>query len=206
MAARYDTDNHRALWSLCRPSHELQCLSYYLDCCGRPRCNKFLKSMIAPAISAVVLPMVLSERVGISPVGIFVGLSGLVLVLLNRKRWGPKTPSLSRQEEIDSKVIDDLETPPHDSFGASPLCICIGFGDARTGYGAFLPDIPSPDRCGLRNSWTSRAPSLDGTPQTIFIDKLSYRVCRACVLSGFRCWICGCDRGYALFNCNPEAI
>jgi hypothetical protein len=82
---------------------------------------KLLKSTIAPAISAGVLPMVLSERSWIYPVGIFVGLSVLVLVLLIWKRCAPKAPSLSHEEEIDSKVIDDLETPPHDRFWSVAL-------------------------------------------------------------------------------------
>jgi HPP family len=86
---------------------------------------KLLKSTIAPAISAGVLPMVLSERTWIYPVGIFVGLSVLVLVLLIWKRCSPKTPSLSHEEEIDSKVIDDLETPPHDRLWSVALVIFV---------------------------------------------------------------------------------
>jgi hypothetical protein len=82
---------------------------------------KLLKSTIAPAISAGVLPMVLSERSWIYPLGIFVGLSLLVLVLLIWKRCAPKAPNLSHEEEIDSKVIDDLETPPHDRFWSIAL-------------------------------------------------------------------------------------
>src|SRR5580698_719975 len=51
---------------------------------------KLLKSMMAPAISAGVLPMVLVEGSWIYPVAVFAGLSLLALVLLAWKRYAPK--------------------------------------------------------------------------------------------------------------------
>src|SRR5580698_4742805 len=51
---------------------------------------KLLKSTIAPAISAGVLPMVLAERSWTYPVDVFVGLSLLALVLLVWKRYTPE--------------------------------------------------------------------------------------------------------------------
>src|ERR1700761_622202 len=64
---------------------------------------KLLKSTIAPAISAGALPMVLAERSWSYPLGIVVGLSALVLVLLIWKRYGPKDEHFSAEEEINSK-------------------------------------------------------------------------------------------------------
>jgi HPP family len=104
---------------------------------------KLLKSTIAPAISAGVLPMVLSERSWIYPIGIFVGLSVLVSVLLIWKRWSPKTPSFSREQEIDSKVIDDLETPPHDRFWSVVLiAFVLVLGTLAQVTGLFLLIFP----------------------------------------------------------------
>jgi hypothetical protein len=104
---------------------------------------KLLRSTIAPAISAGVLPMVLSERSWIYPIGIFIGLSVLVSVLLIWKRWGPKTPSFSREQEIDSKVIDDLETPPHDRFWSFVLiAFVLVLGTLAQVTGLFLLIFP----------------------------------------------------------------
>jgi hypothetical protein len=86
---------------------------------------KLLKSTIAPAISAGVLPMVLAERSRIYPVVIFAGLSLLALVLLVWKRYTPKNYTLSSEEEIDSKVIDDLEAPPHDRLWSAALLVFV---------------------------------------------------------------------------------
>jgi hypothetical protein len=85
---------------------------------------KLLKSTIALAISAGVLPMVLDERSWIYPIGIFAGLSLLALVLLVWKRYTPKNHILSSEEEIDSKVIDDLEGPHMIAIGARH-CWCL---------------------------------------------------------------------------------
>jgi hypothetical protein len=86
---------------------------------------KLLKSTIAPAISAGVLSMVLAVRSWIYPVGIFAGLSLLALVLLVWKRYIPKNYTLSSEEEIDSKVIDDLEALPHDRLWCAALVVFV---------------------------------------------------------------------------------
>jgi HPP family len=86
---------------------------------------KLLKSTIAPAISAGMLSMVLAARSWIYPVGIFGGLSLLALVLLVWKRYAPKNYILSSEEEIDSKVIDDLEAPPHDRLWSAALLVFV---------------------------------------------------------------------------------
>jgi hypothetical protein len=86
---------------------------------------KLLKSTVAPAISAGVLPMVLTERSWIYPVGIFVGLSALVLTLLVWKRSSFQNYNPSNEEEIDSKVIDDLEAPPHDRLWSTALLMFV---------------------------------------------------------------------------------
>jgi hypothetical protein len=104
---------------------------------------KLLKSTIAPAISAGVLPMVLSERSWIYPIGIFVGLSVLVLVLLIWKLYVPKAPNLSREEEIDSRMIDDLETLPHDRFWSVALiAFVLVLGTLSQVTGAFFLIFP----------------------------------------------------------------
>jgi hypothetical protein len=86
---------------------------------------KLLKSTMAPAISAGVLPMVLVEGSWIYPVAVFAGLSLLALVLLAWKRYTPKNYRLSSEEEIDSKVIDDLEAPPHDRLWSAALLVFV---------------------------------------------------------------------------------
>jgi hypothetical protein len=86
---------------------------------------KLLKSTIAPAISAGVLPMILAERSWIYPVAIFVDLSLLALVLLIFKRYIPAKNVLSSDEEIDSQIIDDLEAPPHDRFWGVALLVFV---------------------------------------------------------------------------------
>jgi len=84
-----------------------------------------LESTIVPAISAGVLPMVLVERSWIYPIGIFAGLSVLVLTLLVWKRYAPQNHILSIEEEIHSKVIDDLEAPPHDRLWSVALLVFV---------------------------------------------------------------------------------
>jgi hypothetical protein len=86
---------------------------------------KLLKATIAPAISAGMLSMVLAERSWIYPVGVFADLSLLALVLLVWKRYTPKNYSLSSEEEIDSKVIDELEAPPHDRLWSAALLMFV---------------------------------------------------------------------------------
>jgi hypothetical protein len=86
---------------------------------------KLLKSTIAPAISAGVLPMVLGERSWIYPAAVSAGLSLLALVLLAWKRYIPKNYSISSEEEMNSKVIDDLEALPHDRLWSAALLVFV---------------------------------------------------------------------------------
>jgi len=86
---------------------------------------KLLKSTIAPAISAGVLPMVLGERSWIYPAAVFAGLSLLALVLFAWKRYSPKNYILSSEEKINSKVIDDLEAPPKDRLWSAALLVFV---------------------------------------------------------------------------------
>jgi hypothetical protein len=75
---------------------------------------KLMKSTIAPAISAGVLPMVLSERSWLYPLAIFLGLGLLVVFLLLWRRYGPRDDHPSRTEAEHSQLVDALEAPPHD--------------------------------------------------------------------------------------------
>jgi HPP family len=77
---------------------------------------KLLKSAIGPAISAGALPMVLNERSWMYPAAIFVGLVGLVATLWIWRRHGPPLDTPSHDSTNNSRVIDALETYPHDRF------------------------------------------------------------------------------------------
>ena len=111
---------------------------------------KLLKSPMAPAISAGVLPMVLVERSWIYPVAVFAGLSLLGLVLIAWKRYTPKNYTLSSEEEMDSKVIDDLEAPPHDRlWSAALLVFVLALATLAQVTGLFLSDLSSAYRRGL---------------------------------------------------------
>jgi hypothetical protein len=75
---------------------------------------KLLRSAIAPAISAGVLPIMLDERNWAYPAAILAGLVGLVSLLLLWRRYGPDHPSTNEAEH--SRLVDALETEPHDRF------------------------------------------------------------------------------------------
>jgi hypothetical protein len=77
---------------------------------------KLLKSVIGPAISAGTLPMVLNERSWMYPAAIFMGLVGLVATLWIWQRYGSPLDRPSHDSRNDSRVIDALETYPHDRF------------------------------------------------------------------------------------------
>jgi hypothetical protein len=77
---------------------------------------KLLKSAIGPAISAGVLPMVLNEKSWTYPAAIFIGLVSLVATLWIWRRYGPSLDTPSHEATNDSRVIDALETYPHDHF------------------------------------------------------------------------------------------
>jgi hypothetical protein len=77
---------------------------------------KLLGSAIGPAISAGALPMVLNERSWMYPASIFMGLVGLVATLWIWRRYGPPSDTPSNDSTNDSRVIDALETYPHDRF------------------------------------------------------------------------------------------
>jgi HPP family len=82
---------------------------------------KALRSAIAPAISAGVLPMVLDEKSWIYPLAIFAGLVVLVAAMSLWKRYGPPIGTPSAWEAEDSRVVDALEEPSHDRFWAVTL-------------------------------------------------------------------------------------
>jgi hypothetical protein len=82
---------------------------------------KILRSAIGPAISAGALPMVLNEKSWIYPAAIFMGLVGLAATLWIWRRYGPSLDTSSYETTNDSRVndrrlIDALETYPHDRF------------------------------------------------------------------------------------------
>jgi hypothetical protein len=77
---------------------------------------KLLRSAIGPAISAGALPMVLNEQSWMYPAAIFMGLVGLVATLWIWRRYGPSLDTPSHETTNDSRVIDALETYPHDRF------------------------------------------------------------------------------------------
>jgi HPP family len=77
---------------------------------------KLLRSAIGPAISAGALPMVLNEKSWMYPAAIFMGLMGLVATLWIWRRYGPSLDTPSHETTNDSRVIDALETYPHDRF------------------------------------------------------------------------------------------
>jgi hypothetical protein len=82
---------------------------------------KLLKSAIGPAISAGVLPIVLSERHWMYPVSICVGLVGLVAALLILRRYGAPIDTSSSGAVHPSKVMDTLATYPCHRFWVIPL-------------------------------------------------------------------------------------
>jgi hypothetical protein len=77
---------------------------------------KLLRSAIGPAISAGALPMVLNEKSWMYPAAIFMGLVGLVATLWIWRHYGPPFDTPSNDSANDSRVIDALETYPHDRF------------------------------------------------------------------------------------------
>jgi HPP family len=77
---------------------------------------KLLRSAIGPAISAGALPMVLNEKSWMYPAAIFMGLMGLVATLWIWRRYGPSLDTPFHETTNDSRVIDALETYPHDRF------------------------------------------------------------------------------------------
>jgi hypothetical protein len=85
---------------------------------------KLLRSAIAPAISAGVLPMVLDERRWLYPAAIFAGLAVLVTALWAWQRFGPHPDHLSTSEVTHSQLVDALEARPHDPMWVITL---LGF-------------------------------------------------------------------------------
>jgi hypothetical protein len=86
---------------------------------------KLLGSAIGPALSAGALPMVLDERSWMYPAAILVGLTGLVVILWMWQRYGPRLDTPSRYSRNDSRVIDELESAPHDRFWVVTLLIFV---------------------------------------------------------------------------------
>ena len=86
---------------------------------------KVLGSAIGPALSAGALPMVLDERSWMYPAAILLGLTGLVVILWMWQRYGPRLDTPSRYSRNDSRVIDELESAPHDRFWVVTLLIFV---------------------------------------------------------------------------------
>jgi hypothetical protein len=85
---------------------------------------KLLGSAIGPALSAGALPMVLDERSWMYPAAILLGLTSLVVILWMWQRYGPlDTPS--RYSRNNSRVIDELESAPHDRFWVVTLLLFV---------------------------------------------------------------------------------
>jgi hypothetical protein len=102
---------------------------------------KLLRSAIAPAISAGVLPIVLDERSWVYPAAIFAGLVGLVALLLSWRRYGPRTDHSSTNEAEHSRLIDALETESHDRFWVITLLafvLVLGLVAEHTGLRLLL--------------------------------------------------------------------
>jgi hypothetical protein len=75
---------------------------------------RLLRSAIAPAISAGVLPMVLDERHWMYPAAICIGLCGLVAIL---KIWQRYSRSMGPEpEEVEDRIIDALEADSTDRY------------------------------------------------------------------------------------------
>ena len=74
---------------------------------------RVLRTSIAPALSAGLLPMVLGERHWIYPVAIFAGLASLALLLWAWKRYGPPMTAVQPPEET---IDDELEANPTHRF------------------------------------------------------------------------------------------
>lgn len=72
---------------------------------------RLLRSSIAPAISAGVLPMVFDERQWMYPLAIFIGLVGLVVLLLIWRKLSSSTDARQLESRADS-IDDALETEP----------------------------------------------------------------------------------------------
>jgi nitrogen fixation-related uncharacterized protein len=82
---------------------------------------KLLRSAIGPAISAGVLPMVMSERNWMYPVSICVGLVGLVAALWILRRCGPRIDTSSTNALHPSRLVPTLERYPRNRFRVIPL-------------------------------------------------------------------------------------
>ncbi len=77
---------------------------------------RLLRCSMSPAISAGVLPMVLSEHSWFYPLAIFLDLSLLVLILMIRKRYLSSTSGQSVSKDGHSQIIDALEAVPRSRF------------------------------------------------------------------------------------------
>jgi hypothetical protein len=84
-----------------------------------------LRSTIAPAISAGVLPLVLGEKSWMYPAAIFADLASLVLVLLVWRRFGPHARPATRDEAEHSAMVDALEMLPRDRFWLLALLVFV---------------------------------------------------------------------------------
>jgi hypothetical protein len=77
---------------------------------------RLLRCSMSPAISAGLLPLVLSEHSWFYPLAIFLDLSLLVLILMIRKRYFSSASGQSISKDGHSQVIDALEGVPRSRF------------------------------------------------------------------------------------------
>jgi hypothetical protein len=95
---------------------------------------KLLRSAIGPAISAGVLPMVMSEKNWLYPVSICVGLVGLVAALWILRRCGPRIDTSSRNAAHPCRLMHTREIYPSDKcftiWSVMPWTLCVQGADS----------------------------------------------------------------------------
>jgi hypothetical protein len=115
---------------------------------------QLLKSTIAAAISAGVLPMALNERSWRYPLAIFVDCTVLVLIFLAWRHYAAPTSPSDQSKPRSSKTIDSLESMSHDRFCIPALMFfVVALGIAAGASGLRFLIFPPPHRHG--NLWLS---------------------------------------------------
>lgn len=86
---------------------------------------QLLRSTIAPAISAGMLPLVLNEKSWIYPCAVCAGLTALVALLLLWQRYGSAIYSPSQSDTNDFQLVDILESKPHGRLWVVVLLVFV---------------------------------------------------------------------------------
>jgi hypothetical protein len=107
---------------------------------------RLLRCSMSPAISAGVLPLVLTEHSWLYPIAIFLDLSLLALILMLRKRYPPSTSGHYVSTAERSQLLDALEAMPRNRFWFVALMsfvLVVGVAGQFTGmrFLLFLPLI-----------------------------------------------------------------